>query len=40
MADDTTNVGTRDRATVAGSKAYEIEHFATQNAFTIEEEGS
>lgn len=37
MADDTANVGARDRATVAAGQDYEVEHFSTQNAISIEE---
>ena len=34
MADDKSNAGGRDRATVSGSEAYEVDHFAKRHGIT------
>ena len=34
MADDKSNAGGRDRATVSGEQAYEVEHFAKRHGIT------
>ena len=37
MADDTSNVGTRDRSRVAGGEPYEVEYFARKHGITAEQ---
>jgi Protein of unknown function (DUF3606) len=37
MADDTSNVGNRDRSRVAGGEGYEVEYFAQKHRITQEE---
>lgn len=37
MADDKSNRGGRDRATVAGGEAYEVDHFARKHRLSAEQ---
>lgn len=37
MADDKTNVGSRDRSRVAGGEGYEVEYFARKHGITAEQ---
>ena len=37
MSDDKNNVGSQDRARVAGGQDYEVRHFAEQNGISIEQ---
>ena len=37
MADDKTNVSSRDRDRVAGGEGYEVEYFARKHGITAEE---
>jgi hypothetical protein len=37
MSDDKNNVGSQDRARVAGGQDYEVRHFAEANGISIEQ---
>jgi hypothetical protein len=37
MADDKTNVGSRDRSRVAGGEGYEVEYFARKHGLTAKQ---